>query len=223
MTTNSTEMILKHKLVAILRGIAAERIVPVAEALYEGGIRLLEIPFNHRGGKKEEAAPAVLSLLSDRFGDRILLGAGTVLTAEQVDLGCDAGARFILSPNTSEAVIKRTKERDLVSVPGAATPTEMVEAIEYGADLVKFFPAGDLGIGYLKSVLTPLNHIPVMAVGGVDDGNLRAWLDAGAVAVGVGARIVPEGWAKEGRYEAITALASKYVSAALRLKEEERA
>lgn len=208
------EKILEHKVVAILRGIGAEDVLPVAEALVRGGIRLLEIPFNQRGAAPGDDAPAVIRLLKRRFGGSLCIGAGTALTAEQVDLAADAGAEFILSPGTSAAVIARTKERGLVTVPGAATASEMAEAYRCGADIVKLFPAGDLGLGYMKSVLAPLNHIPVMAVGGVDEHNLQDWLAAGASAVGVGARLVQDEWVRNGRYDELSALAAKYMSLA---------
>jgi len=219
MGTHVMDTILKHKLVAILRGMDAERVIPMAEALHAGGIKLLEIPFNQQKAKE---APAIIAQLSRHFGDKLCIGAGTALTLEQVDQAGSAGAAFILSPSTSAAVIERTKERGLVSVPGAATPSEMVAAYDYGADIVKMFPAGDLGISYMKSVLTPLNHIPVMAVGGVDDSNLQEWLGAGASAVGVGARLVQEQWVREGQYEALADLARKYVSAARQMQQEEK-
>jgi 2-dehydro-3-deoxyphosphogluconate aldolase/(4S)-4-hydroxy-2-oxoglutarate aldolase len=215
------ELILQHKLVAILRGIDPKRILPVVEALVEGGIRLVEIPFNQREGNDAKGAPALIALLADRFSDRICIGAGTVLTVEQVNLSVAAGAEFILSPGTSGAVIARTKELGKVSVPGAATPSEMADAYAYGADIVKLFPAGDLGIGFMKSVLAPLNHIPIMAVGGVDDRNLQQWLEAGASAVGVGARLVQEQWIQEGRYEALTELTRQYVNAVAGYKKQE--
>ncbi|WP_216626789.1 bifunctional 4-hydroxy-2-oxoglutarate aldolase/2-dehydro-3-deoxy-phosphogluconate aldolase [Paenibacillus phytohabitans] len=206
------EKILEYRVVAILRGIGKEDVLPVAEALVRGGIRLLEIPFNQRGAAPGEDAPAVIRLLKHRFGGSLCIGAGTALTAEQVDLAADAGAEFILSPGTSAAVIARTKERGLVAVPGAATASEMAEAYRCGADIVKLFPAGDLGLGYMKSVLAPLNHIPVMAVGGVDEHNLQDWLAAGASTVGVGARLVQDEWVRNGRYDELSALAAQYVS-----------
>jgi len=215
-SASAMEKILEYKVVAILRGIGAEAALPVAEALLEGGIRLLEIPFNQRGAAPGDEAQAIIGLLKRRFGGSLCLGAGTALTDEQVDLAAEAGAEFILSPGTSAAVITRTKERGLVSVPGAATASEIAEAYRCGADIVKLFPAGDLGIGYLKSVLAPLNHIPVMAVGGVDERNLQDWLQAGASAIGVGARLVQEEWVREGRYDALSALAAQYVSKAAR-------
>ncbi|WNS43173.1 bifunctional 4-hydroxy-2-oxoglutarate aldolase/2-dehydro-3-deoxy-phosphogluconate aldolase [Paenibacillus sp. MMS20-IR301] len=209
------EKIRQHKVVAILRGLHADDALRVTEALLAGGITLVEIPFNQRGAAPGHDAPAVIRLLKERFGGSLCIGAGTALTAGQVDLAAAAGAEFILSPGTAAAVITRTKEHGLVSVPGAATASEMAEAYRCGADIVKLFPAGDLGIGYMKAVLAPLNHIPVMAVGGVDDSNLQEWLQAGACSVGIGARLVREVWVKERRYDELTALAAQYVSRAV--------
>ncbi|WP_202915274.1 bifunctional 4-hydroxy-2-oxoglutarate aldolase/2-dehydro-3-deoxy-phosphogluconate aldolase [Paenibacillus paridis] len=219
MSEQVMDIILKHKLVAILRGLDAEQAIPVAEALYAGGIRLLEIPFNQQ---KANEASSIIALLSQHFGEKLCIGAGTALTQEQVDLASDAGAAFILSPSTSAAVIERTKARGMVSIPGAATPSEMVAAYAYGADIVKWFPAGDLGISYMKSIRTPLSHIPVMAVGGIDVSNLQEWLEAGVSSVGVGARLVQEQWVKEGQYEALADLARKYVSVISQMQQEEK-
>ncbi|TXK84276.1 bifunctional 4-hydroxy-2-oxoglutarate aldolase/2-dehydro-3-deoxy-phosphogluconate aldolase [Paenibacillus sp. N3.4] len=212
MRTHIMELIKRHKLIAILRGIEDERIVPVLEALHDGGIRLVEIPFNHRHPEGIKNTQAVIAALSQHFGSRMSIGAGTVMTAEQVDIACEAGATFILSPDTCESVIARTKELSLLSVPGAATPTEIARAYRLGADLVKLFPAADLGTGYMKSVLTPLGHIPILAVGGIDDSNLTDWLQAGAVGIGVGGQLVQEKLVREKQYEALTALAAKYTS-----------
>ncbi|MDF2924818.1 MAG: Entner-Doudoroff aldolase [Paenibacillaceae bacterium] len=211
------ERIMQDRVMAILRGVDAQHIVPVAEALMEGGIRLLEVPFNQR---EPSEAPALIRLLVQRFGGSLGIGAGTVLSVEQAEWSADAGAAFILSPNTCQAVIERTKGLGLVSIPGAATPSEMVEAFSHGADLVKLFPAGDLGLGYMKSVLAPLSHIPVLAVGGIDEENVGEWLDAGASAVGAGARLIQAQWIREGRYGELAGLAGRYVRAAMRKSRE---
>ena len=100
------------------------------------------------------------------------IGAGTVMTAEQVQAAKGAGASFIISPNVSRAVIEKTVALDMVSMPGAMTPTEIADAHDYGADLVKVFPASILGAAYVKAVRAPLEHIPLIAVGGIDSGNV---------------------------------------------------
>jgi len=139
------DRILKEKIVVIVRGIASDKIIPLAEAMYEGGIRLLEITYNASNMDENAEVAANIKKLTEHFGDRMLIGAGTVLTTEQVSLTKEAGGTFIISPNVDEAVIKATCELDMVSIPGALTPTESVMAHDAGADFVKLFPITGLG------------------------------------------------------------------------------
>ena len=138
------------------------------------------------------------------------IGAGTVMTAEQVAVAAEAGAEYMISPDTSEAVIKATLAAGAVSIPGALTPTEVAVAYGYGADFVKLFPAGELGLSYIKAIRAPLAHIPMLAVGGVNENNLSAFLDAGLAGVGVGSNIVDKKLIEKGDFAALTALALRY-------------
>ena len=122
----------------------------------------------------------------------------------------DAGAKYIISPNTDEKVIKKTNECGMVSIPGALTPTEIQYAHACGADFVKLFPADNLGIGYIKAVLAPLSHIKLLAVGGVNENNLKDFLNVGVKGVGIGSNITKKELIKQGQYDEITKLAKKY-------------
>ena len=141
----------------------------------------------------------------------MLVGAGTVTSPELVELAADAGASYIISPDTDPAVIKRTLELGLVSIPGAYTPTEAKIAYNSGADFVKLFPCVGDALSYVKAISAPLNHIRFLAVGGVNENNAGEFLRAGAVGVGVGGNLVNKEWIKAGDFAKIREVASKYV------------
>ena len=207
------DAILKNKLVAILRGVAPDQLIPLLEALYEGGVRLAEITFDAKGIIPAEETAAQISAAAKQFEGRMFFGAGTVLTVEQAKLAIDGGAKFLISPNVDEAVIRYTKEKGVISMPGAFTPTEAVNAVNFGADFVKIFPSDTLGPNYFKAISAPLSHIKVLAVGGVDHLNVTDFLKAGAVGVGVASNIVNKDLLKKGDYAGITALAKLYTEA----------
>ena len=203
----------REKLIVIVRGVEREYLIPLAEALYAGGVRLMEITYDASENVCDEEIAENISMLVKHFGDRMMIGAGTVLTEYQVDLTTSAGGRFIISPNTDKDVIWRTRMMDAVSIPGALTPTEVQTAHMWGADFVKLFPAGSMGAGYLKAISAPFSHIKFLAVGGIDESNMDAYRRAGAKGFGVGSNIVKKEWLHKGNYETITALASAYVEA----------
>ena len=205
------DMILKYTLIAILRGVKQEELLPLCEALYQGGIRLVEVTYAADGTQNPETA-AKIRLLADHFADRMAIGAGTVVSSEQVAMTHEAGGSFIISPNTVESVIQKTKELGMISIPGALTPTEVSVAHDLGADFVKLFPIGNLGSGYVKAIKAPLSHIRLLAVGGIDRNNLTEYLRAGVCGVGVGANIVNKDLLRQGNFEAIAALAAEYTA-----------
>ena len=141
------------------------------------------------------------------------VGAGTVLTLEQVDIAAKAGAEYIISPDVNEAVIRHTIEMGLVSMPGALTPSEVMAAHRYGADFVKLFPAGNMGASYIKAVRAPISHVKLLAVGGVSAENAKAFITAGCVGVGVGGNLVNKEWIERGEFEKITQAAREIIDA----------
>lgn len=175
-------LILEQKIVAILRGMPPKEIIPIASALYNGGIRIVEITLN-----SEDALP-VIEQLSHEFKDRMLIGAGTVLNVNDAANAIDAGAEFLISPALDLSVIKATKDAGIISIPGAFTPTEILSAHNNGADIIKVFPC--LDAGYIKNILAPLNHIKVMPTGGIDASNIKTFAATGAVAFGIGSALV---------------------------------
>ena len=213
MSKEVLDRILEGKIVAIVRGIPSDEVVGLAEALVKGGISCIEVTFDQSSAEKARDTLKAISNMRQALGDRVCVGAGTVMSVEQVEAAAAAGAEYMISPNVNEDVITRTKAMGKISIPGAMTPTEVAYAYELGADIVKMFPAGVLGCGYIKAVKAPLKHIPVTAVGGVNPENCADFIRAGAVGVGVGGNLVSPQYVKEGRFEEITAIAKSYVDA----------
>lgn len=175
--------ILKYKIVAIIREANPNDVADIAEALYKGGIRLMEITLNSSN------AFELVAELSRKMENKLLIGAGTVLNAATAKQAIAAGAKFIISPTLNFETIQVTKELGAVSIPGAFTATEILMAYENGADIVKVFPAS-VGADYIKDIRGPLPHIPLMPTGGITIKNVRDFFEAGAVAVGIGSNLV---------------------------------
>ena len=205
------QRVLDKKIVAIVRGVYGEDCVKLAQALYDGGIELLEVTFDQSKPDELNRTSDSIKLLVQRLGDKMVFGAGTVTTLEMLELAKNAGAKFIVSPDTNEEVIRATVAAGMVSMPGALTPTEIVTAHRWGADFVKLFPAGTQGTAYFKAVTAPLNHIRMLAVGGVNEKNIADFLAAGAVGAGVGGNLVNKTWIKNGEFDKITAVAKEFV------------
>lgn len=200
----------KNKIIAILRGIADDDLIDVAEALYEGGIRLLEITYSANGSVSDEHTAQNIHRLVQRMDGRMMIGAGTVITKKQVVLTQRAGGQFIISPNTDKSVIRESNRRGLVSIPGALTPSEIADANRYGADFVKLFPITNLGVGYIKAVRAPLSHVKLLAVGGINDTNMGDYLAAGVCGFGVGSNITDKKLIEAKDWAGIAALARRY-------------
>ena len=201
-----------EKLIVIVRGIERDKLIPLAEAMYLGGVRLLEITYSANGSVSDEETADRIKMLSDHFDGRMFIGAGTVLTEKQVELTAKAGGGFIISPDVCPEVIKKTRELSLVSMPGALTPTEIQTAHKCGADFVKVFPAGNMGVDYVKSVMAPLTHIKMLAVGGINLESIAAYKKIGVSGFGLSSNIIDKKKVDEGDFAAITALAEKYVN-----------
>jgi len=201
------EQILGHKIVAILRGCDPAHIMEITAALYDGGIRLLEITLNSPG------ALDAIRQVSGQYGDRMVIGAGTVLTTGEVKAAIAAGARFVLSPSLDLDIIRVTRDLGAVSVPGAFTATEILAAHRNGAHIVKVFPAS-VGPSYFRDIRGPFPHIPLMPTGGVNLDNIRDFQKAGAVAFGIGSALVPASQSvAPGDLQQLTARAAAYVAA----------
>lgn len=214
MGKTTAEVIRERKIIAIVRGLKPDLLLKLAEALYKGGIGLIEVTFAQNAPDTWGETASGIKSIREEFGGEVLSGAGTVMSLEQLKMADDAGAKYIISPNADSAVIKRTKELGLVSIPGAFTATEIAAAYSDGADFVKVFPADGVGPAYIKALRAPLSHIPLMAVGGVNERTIADFLKAGCVGVGVGGCLVRKDLIAEGKFSEITDLARLYVAAA---------
>ncbi|THF75111.1 bifunctional 4-hydroxy-2-oxoglutarate aldolase/2-dehydro-3-deoxy-phosphogluconate aldolase [Cohnella fermenti] len=206
MSNDLLQALSDEKIVAIIRGISAESGDATAEALYEGGIVFLEVTLNTDG------ALGMISRFKEKYEGRMRIGAGTVLDIGQAKEAVAAGAEYIISPNLDEEVIYYGVEQGIEVWPGTMTPSEIVRAYKAGASAVKVFPMGALGVNYLKEVRGPLNHIPMVATGGVNLSNINNVLDAGAIAVGLGGNLVDKQLVKDGKFDELTKLAQAFVA-----------
>jgi 2-dehydro-3-deoxyphosphogluconate aldolase/(4S)-4-hydroxy-2-oxoglutarate aldolase len=204
------KFIIDNEIVAIIRGISSEKIVPTVQALTDGGIKCVEVTFNANDKEISKDTLKSIAMIKDTFGDDVSVGAGTVLTTENVKDAAKAGAEYIISPNTSRDVIYETKSLGLVSIPGAVTPTEIIDAYDMGADIIKLFPAASLGLDYIKAIIGPINHIPLTAVGGINALNAKEFIKIGCVGVSVGGNLVNKKLIEENDFESIKKLAQEY-------------
>ncbi len=207
---DTVKFIEENKIIVIIRGVARQKLIPLAEAMYNGGIRLVECTYDASGKVSDEVIAQNIEMLAKHFEGRLTVGAGTVLTEKQVELTKKAGGRFIISPDTNADVIACTKKLELVSIPGAITPTEVAAAHRMGADFVKVFPVDLYGPKYIKTLKAPLSCVRMLAVNGISADNITEYFDAGACGVGVGSGIVNKGMLDAEDYQGITDLAKKY-------------
>ena len=184
---NTIDSILKSKVIMIIRGVPKNKLEELAEAMWRGGIRLMECTYDASGKISDEETAEGIALLAKLFEGRMLIGAGTVLKKNQIELTKAAGGKFIISPDTNPEIIKETKRLELVSIPGALTPSEATLAYRSGADFVKLFPVSQMGgAKYVKALCAPLSHIRFLAVGGVRLENVSEYFDSGASGFGMG-------------------------------------
>lgn len=202
-----------NKVVAIVRGFDADVCLRLAEVYVQNGIRLVEITFDQSRADGPARTAQAIKALASRFGDELLVGAGTVLAEDQVVLARDAGARYVISPNVDAKVVAAAVANGLAAMPGAMTPSEIVFAHAAGAAVVKVFPASVMGAAFFKAVKAPLPHIPLMAVGGVGAANAAEFIKAGCIGVGVGGSLANKEWVAGGEWEKIAAAARAVVDA----------
>jgi 2-dehydro-3-deoxyphosphogluconate aldolase/(4S)-4-hydroxy-2-oxoglutarate aldolase len=192
--------------VAVIRMKDAGRLRAVIDAIAEGGVRAIEVTMSVPG------AVGLIAKLAPALPSSILFGAGTVIDAATARAVIDAGARFIVSPVFRRDVIDACHERDIAVAPGCFTPSEILDAHEYGADVVKVFPATALGPGYIKDIRAPLPQLRLMPTGGVTLDNAGDWIRAGAVAVGVGSALLDAKAVEDGRLDVLVNNARRIVA-----------
>lgn len=201
------QKVVEKKIIAIVRGVYGEDCLNLARALNRGGIELLEVTFDQSQPENLEKTSDTVKLLVEKMGDQMMFGTGTVTTVEMLELAHKAGAQFVVSPDMNVEIIRKTRELGMVSMPGALTATEVLTAYNAGADFVKLFPISTLGTAYVKAIRGPLNHVRMLAVGGVSEKNVAEFLKAGCVGAGVGGNLVNKEWIANGEFEKIEALA----------------
>ena len=204
------DKILAGGIITIIRGLSPDCAEKTVEAIHAGGLHLAEITFDQTATPKVTAD--IIRTLSRQFEGKVLIGAGTVMTLEQLHAAYNAGAAYIISPNADSSVIRETKRLGLLSMPGAYTATEVARCYAEGADIVKVFPSDSAGPGYIKALRGPLHHIPLAAVGGVNLDNIRDFFDAGARCVGIGSNIVSKQAVQAGDFDRIRLLAAAYAA-----------
>ncbi len=201
------ELLKKYGLVAVIRGPSAELTVQMVSALVAGGVRGIELTYSTPN------AAEVTRTLSQTYGEQIILGMGTLVKPEQAGEARDAGAQFIVSPVCEPGLGKAMVASGLVTMIGAFTPTEVLQAFNLGADVVKVFPGSLAGPAYIKALKGPFPYIPMMPTGGVSAANVSEWFAAGVFSVGAGSELCPTSLAKEGRFAEITRRAEEFVQA----------
>lgn len=177
----------EERIVAIIRGVTGDEFYGLIDTLVENDIRTMEITVDTPGVYEK------IAHMKEQYDEQVAIGAGTVLDRETAVLAINAGAEFLVSPSLNLDVIKTAKRYGKMVLPGCMTPTEMVQAYEAGADAIKVFPASVVGPKYLRELSGPLGHIPLLPTGGIGQQNAREYLEAGAIAVGLGSSLVGRG------------------------------
>lgn len=204
---NNLKKIADTGIVLIIRLDSEQEALAVAEAAVKGGIKALEITMSVPN------ALHVIQTLAEKYREEgVLVGAGTILDAETARAAILAGAELLVSPQLNPEMIKMANRYQAVTISGAFTPTEVLETLEAGADIVKLFPAEVLGPQYVKSVVAPLSQAPIAPTGGVTPQNVHEWLQAGCIGVGVGSYITKAAQ-KDGDYSKVTAAAKEFLEA----------
>lgn len=202
--------LLSSRLVAIVRGITRDEARVAGAGLAAGGVKLMEVTMNTEGA---------LDIIHDwrsLYNGQARVGAGTVLNVKMAKEAVSAGAEFLISPNVDLHVIRYALEQGIDIWPGAMTPTEIVTAFHAGAEAVKLFPMASLGLGYLREIRAPLNHIPLIVTGGVSLQNIAEYYEAGASAVGIGSSLLPKDALAAGDATRIAESARAFVQAAFK-------
>lgn len=193
--------------VAVIRAKSKDQLIDITNALLDGGVPSIEVTMS------TPKAIAGIEQLADKFGDKAIVGVGTVLDAATARDAIAAGAQFVVSPMTDPDVIATTIRYGKVSIPGAFTPTEIVRAWTLGGDVIKVFPSTTLGPQYFKDILAPLPQLKLTPTGGVDQKNAGAWIKAGAVCVGAGSSLVSKDALSKNDWPAVTKAAREFIDA----------
>lgn len=193
------QIVQAEPLLAILRNVPTEKVLDYTEAAMRGGVSLFEVALNSRDALKQ------IEMLRSHFGDRCLVGAGTAVTAELCRAALGAGAQFLLTPGTPLEVFQFCAERDAALLPGVLTPTDVATSLLFGCSTMKLFPAGSVPAGYVKDLKGPFDGAAFVAIGGVGPGNIRQFMEAGCIGVGLASGLMPKQAVAENDWESCTA------------------
>ena len=185
-------------IVAIIRTKYPDKLIKIAEAIFEGGVKFIEITMTVPNALK------MIKEVKNSVSDEIILGVGSVLDPETAQKAIDAGAQFVVSPIFKKEIIDKAHKNNVPAVPGTFTPTEMLNAHQYGADIIKVFPADILGMKFFKAVKAPMPDLNLMPTGGVNLDNAGDWINAGACAVGIGTALLDVKAIEQNNYKKLT-------------------
>lgn len=208
------ELLEGNRICAIMRNVPTCKAVSYARACYEGGVRMFEVAMNTPEGAKQ------IAMLRREFGEKAYVGAGTVITVERCQAAEDAGAQFFLTPNVAEVTLKYCKLCRIPLLPGVLTPTDVGICLDYGYNIMKLFPAGDMPMSYIKSLKGPFDGTEYVAVGGVKLENAAAFLKAGFIGVGVGSNLIPKELVAAEDWDSAAAYVKRFVNKLEKSKEE---
>jgi len=192
------QIIIEKKAIAVVRINKPEQLLKVVEAIVAGGVNIIELTMTIPN------AIEALTIVDKKFGAKILLGVGTVLSRQIAEKSIQAGAKFVVSPVYKKEIITEAHKHDVSVMPGVFSPTEIQSAYEDGADFVKVFPADNLGMSFIKSVKAPLPHLKIIPTGGVNLTNAIDWINMGASAVGIGSALIEKSAIEAGNYDELT-------------------
>lgn len=180
------KVINENPILAIMRNVPYEITLDYAKAIIDGGIRFFEVALNSPDALEQ------ISVLKAAYGQEAYIGAGTAITVERAKAAVEAGAQFLLSPSTDAPVLQYCRDNNIPMLPGALTPSEVTTCLSYGFDVIKLFPAGDMPMGYIKSLKGPLDNTDYVAIGGVNKDNIAEFFRRGFIGVGLGSSILPK-------------------------------
>jgi len=209
--SNATQVyhkIREEMIIAIVRGIAPSTVVSIAEALHSGGVHLVEVTCNTPG------AVEMIGEVSRAMSDRMIVGAGTVITEDMARRVHQAGAKYVIAPDVNPDVIRYCTNHDIAVIPGAATATEVLTAHRLGVPMVKIFPAAALGVDYIEQLRGPIDNVDFIAVGGITAGNVGDFIRAGCAGAGLGGSLIKKDLVANSDWAGLTELAQKVRTAA---------
>jgi 2-dehydro-3-deoxyphosphogluconate aldolase/(4S)-4-hydroxy-2-oxoglutarate aldolase len=204
--TNIRETVKKNPVLAILRGVSTDMLIDYVGAIKDGGVRFFEVALN------TPDALVQIKMLKARFGDEIIVGAGTAITVKRAKAAVKAGADFLLAPSADEPVLKWCKRNGVAMLPGVLTPTDVSLSLKYGFDTLKLFPASDMPLSYVKSLKGPFDTTEYIAIGGISHTNASDFINAGCIGVGLGSNIAPKEAIKARDCKSITEAVKNLVS-----------